>query len=190
MCGRFKQKSERPDIQLEFYIKGWNSDPRISYNVAPFQNAGVIINDGTGNKFDIFRWGLIPSWSKNPDIGYKMINARADTISQKSSYKIPFKSKRCLVPANGFYEWNTDKGSKKPYYIFLKDHSLFSMAGIFDEWNTPDNQKLFTLITTEANELVGKIYICITNRMHSPVLPQRPCSSRNTLMRTDFFSAH
>lgn len=160
MCGRFTQKSERPDIQLEFYIKGWNSEPDVSYNVAPSQNAGVIINDGTGNKFSLFRWGLVPGWSKDPNIGFKMINARAETIAQKPSYKKPFRSKRCLIPANGFYEWKTGKGTKRPYYIFIKDNPIFSMAGIFDEWNTPDNTKFYTfsIITTEANELVGEIH--------------------------------
>ncbi|MBN2040322.1 MAG: SOS response-associated peptidase [Spirochaetes bacterium] len=160
MCGRFTQKSERPDIQIEFYIKGWNSEPDISYNVAPSQNAGIITNDGTGNKFSLFRWGLVPFWSKDPNAGFKMINARAVTITQKPAYKTPFKSKRCLVPANGFYEWKTDGKSKIPYYIFLKDRPVFSLAGIFDEWNTQDNEKLFTfsIITTEANELVGEIH--------------------------------
>ncbi len=105
MCGRFTQKSERPDIQLEFYIQGWQAEPAVSYNIAPSQKAGVIINNGEKNIYDTYQWGLVPHWAKDLKIGYNMINAKAETITQKPSFKSPFKNKRCLIPSDGFFEW-------------------------------------------------------------------------------------
>jgi putative SOS response-associated peptidase YedK len=160
MCGRFTQKSERPDIQLEFYIGGWQAEPAVSYNIAPSQKAGVIINDGEKNIYTAFQWGLIPHWAKDSKIGYNMINAKAETINQKSSFKQPIKNKRCLIPADGFYEWKMSDSKKIPYYIYLKDSSLFSMAGLYDEWISAENKKIitFTIITTEANDLIADIH--------------------------------
>ena len=159
MCGRFTQKAERPDIQLEFYIQGWNATPEVSYNIAPSQKAGIIYNDNGENIYDEFQWGLIPSWAKKDKAEYKMINAKAETINQKPSFKGPFKSKRCLVPASGFYEWKKEGNKKIPYYIFLKDNPLFSLAGLFDEWISENKKiKTFTIITTTANDLVAEIH--------------------------------
>lgn len=160
MCGRFTQKSERPDIQLEFYIGGWQAEPAVSYNIAPSHKAGVIINDGEKNIYTAFQWGLIPHWAKDSKIGYNMINAKAETINQKPSFKNPLKNKRCLIPADGFYEWKNSGNKKTPYYIFIKDNPFFSMAGLYDEWTATDNKKIitFTIITTEANELVAGIH--------------------------------
>jgi putative SOS response-associated peptidase YedK len=160
MCGRFTQKSERPDIQLEFYIQGWQAEPAVSYNIAPSQKAGIIINDGEKNVYTEYQWGLVPHWAKDPKIGYNMINAKAETINQKPSFKNSLKNKRCIIPADGFYEWKKTGNKKIPYYIFTKDNLLFSMAGLYDEWVTADNTKLltFTIITTEANELTAGIH--------------------------------
>ena len=160
MCGRFTQKSERPDIQLAFYIDEWKSDVIVSYNVTPGQRAGVVYKHNDRIYFDLFRWGLIPGWSKDPKIGFKMINARAETVHQKPSFKRSFKSRRCLIPVNGFFEWKTEEKRKTPYYIFLKDLPLFSLAGLWDEWISPERIKIytFTIVTTEANELVAAIH--------------------------------
>lgn len=160
MCGRFTLKSERPDIQLEFYIGGWNLEPSVSYNIAPSQKAGVIFKQDNKNIFDMFQWGLVPHWSNSDKNVYAMINAKAETITERPSFKALFKNKRCLIPANGFYEWKKEGNKKTPFYIFLKDNSLFSMAGLYDEWITPKNEKLlsFTIITTKANELVDEIH--------------------------------
>jgi putative SOS response-associated peptidase YedK len=172
MCGRFTQKSERPDIQLEFYIQGWLAEPAVSYNIAPSQKAGIIINDGEKNIFASYQWGLVPYWAKDPKIGYNMINAKAETVTQKPSFKGPFKKKRCLIPAEGFYEWKKDGNKKVPYYILFKDNSLFSMAGLYDECKLfSENEKLytFTILTTEANELTAEIH----DKKRMPVIIQK-----------------
>ncbi|MFH0974766.1 MAG: SOS response-associated peptidase [Spirochaetota bacterium] len=171
MCGRFTQKSERPDIQLEFYIESWQAEPNASYNIAPSQKAGVVINEGGKNIYAAFKWGLVPHWAKDPKIGNNMINAKAETLAEKPSFKVPLKSKRCIVPADGFYEWKKAGNSKIPYYIFLKDNSLFGMAGLYDEWDAPGNEKLytFTIITTEANELTAGIH----DKKRMPVIIQK-----------------
>ncbi len=172
MCGRFTQKSERPDIQLEFYIQGWHAEPAVSYNIAPSQKAGVIINDGNKNIYTLYQWGLVPHWAKDPKTGYNMINAKAETLLQKPSFKSPFKTKRCLIPAEGFYEWKKIGDKKTPFYILLKDNSPFSMAGLYDEWKHPSgNDKLytFTIITTEANELTAEIH----DKKRMPVIIQK-----------------
>jgi len=159
MCGRFTQKSERPDIQLEFYIRGWQADPDISFNIAPSQKAGVIINDGEKNIFTQFQWGLIPHWAKDPKMGYNMINAKAETVAEKPSFKYPFKKKRCLIPADGFFEWKKEGKIKIPYYIFVKDNPLCSFAGLYDEWGDSEKKVItFIIITTEANDLVSDIH--------------------------------
>jgi putative SOS response-associated peptidase YedK len=171
MCGRFTQKSERPDIQLEFYIQGWQTEPAVSYNIAPSQKAGIIINDGEKNIYASYQWGLVPHWATDPKIGYNMINAKAETINQKPSFKNSFKNKRCLIPCNGFYEWKKTGNNKIPYYIFTKDNPIFSMAGLYDEWLTPGNTRLFSfsIITTEANELTAQIH----NKKRMPVIIQK-----------------
>ncbi len=171
MCGRFTQKSERPDIQLEFYIQGWNAEPGISYNIAPSQKAGVIFRNDGGNIYDEFQWGLIPHWAKEKKSAYNMINAKAETVSQKPAFKYPFRHRRCLIPASGYYEWKKEGNKKIPYYIFLKHDPLFSFAGLYDEWGPDKDQKTrtFTIITTEANELVAGIH----DKQRMPVIIQK-----------------
>jgi putative SOS response-associated peptidase YedK len=134
------------------------------YNIAPTQNAPVILNDGD-RIMEELRWGLIPSWAKDPAIGNKLINARAETLSEKASFKRPFQARRCLVPADGFYEWRftrTSKG-KIPMRIRLKSQEPFAMAGLWERWKDAEGKELrtFTIITTEANEALQPIH----NRM-------------------------
>jgi len=159
MCGRFVQKSERKIITEEFYIKKFSDDMLISYNVAPGQRAGVIIRDN-GNVYTRFTWGLVPSWAKDPAIGNKMINARAETVMTKPSFRSAFKSKRCLVPADGFYEWKKIDNRKAPFYIQLKNGKPLSMAGLWDMWESPDCSPVytFTIITTDANPVLKDIH--------------------------------
>lgn len=132
------------------------------YNVAPTQLAPVAINDGGRRKLRLMRWGLVPSWAKDPAIGNQMINARAETLTQKSSYRKPFEKQRCLIPSTGFFEWQEVAGtrSKIPMRIFLKDQKAFALAGLYDRWKQPDGNELhsFTIITTLANELVRPIH--------------------------------
>jgi len=160
MCGRFVQKSERKVITEEFYIKKFADDMLISYNIAPGQKVGVIIRENDVNVYKRFAWGLVPSWAKEPSIGNRMINARAETIMAKPSFRAAFRSKRCLVPADGFYEWKKLDNRKVPFYIYHEDEKPFSMAGLWDMWEKPDGSPLytFTIITTDASSRVKDIH--------------------------------
>jgi putative SOS response-associated peptidase YedK len=134
------------------------------FNIAPTQPILGIPNDGK-NQADFFLWGLIPSWAKDPAIGSRLINARAETLAEKPSFRGSFKYKRCLIVADGFYEWQAQPGSKTkiPHFIYLKDHRPFAFAGLWDEWQPPDGGpvRTATIITTSPNELMATLH----NRM-------------------------
>ncbi len=164
MCGRFTLTVDPADLQDAFggFIFPTPFAPR--YNIAPSQPVLAIPNDGK-NKADFFLWGLIPSWSKDPAIANKLINARGETVAEKPSFRGSFKYKRCLIPADGFYEWKAQTGqkSKTPYFIHMKDRQPFAFAGLWDEWHSPDGNTLrtCTIITTAPNELMADLH----NRM-------------------------
>jgi putative SOS response-associated peptidase YedK len=164
MCGRFVRKSTLTEIKDEFDIVEiqWAWEP--SYNVAPGQDiAAVVGNDG--NKLVSLRWGLIPFWAKDEQIGYKMINARSETVAEKRTFAQSLKRRRCLVIADGFFEWQKleDKKIKIPMYITLKSQRPFGFAGLYDTWKSKDGKviKSCTIITTRPNELLEPIH----NRM-------------------------
>ena len=162
MCGRFTLTVDADSIQTYF---PWLNDipPQIvpRYNIAPTQPIAAIPNDGR-NAVDHFIWGLIPYWAKDPTIGSKMINARAETLAEKASFKNPFKRRRCLILADGFYEWANIPGqkTKQPYYFRMEDGAPFAFAGLWEEWHSPEGSELrsATIITTEPNPLVGKVH--------------------------------
>jgi putative SOS response-associated peptidase YedK len=120
----------------------------------------AIINDGEKNRLGDLKWGLIPSWAQDEKISYRMINARADTVTEKPAFRSSFQRKRCLIPADGFYEWKKIGTDKQPMRILLKDESIFSMAGLYDTWTAPDGRKVSTctIITTTPNELMADIH--------------------------------
>jgi putative SOS response-associated peptidase YedK len=126
-----------------------------SYNVAPGQYMPVIIQSELGRTVELMKWGLVPSWAKDTKIGYKMINARADTIFDKPAWRGPIKYRRCLVPAHGFYEWQRlDAKTKHPYFIHPTDQELFAFAGVYETWHdrmTGSELWTFSIVTTEAN---------------------------------------
>lgn len=130
------------------------------YNAAPGQRLPVVFREGAENAAAPMRWGLVPSWAKSAKIGYKMINARVETAAEKPSYKGPLRSRRCLIPANWFYEWKAEPGGKVPYLIRRKDRALFAIAGLYDVWRRPGEEPIqsFTIITGRPNRLVGKIH--------------------------------
>lgn len=150
MCGRFTF-SEFEGIEERFQIE---TPPILkpNYNVAPTHDVPVIIN----NKLAMFRWGLIPFWAKDPAIGNKMINARAETIDEKPSFKVSLQRKRCIIVADGFYEWK----NKRPYRITLKNMELFRFAGLWDTWKSPSGDIInsCSVITTTPNELMAEIH--------------------------------
>ena len=162
MCGRFVLTATPEVIQQQFDLDTSPKGVQARYNIAPTQPVGVITNDNPG-EMDYFNWGLIPSWSKDPSIGSRMINARGETVHEKPSFRSAFKRRRCLIPANGFYEWSGKPKQKKPYFVHLSDQELFAFAGLWEVWHGPEGEiiKSCTIITTEPNELVKPLH----NRM-------------------------
>ncbi|THE09971.1 SOS response-associated peptidase [Bacillus timonensis] len=163
MCGRFTLFAEFDDILERFDIEATIEQDLYSpsFNIAPSHSVLSVINDGRRNRLGYLRWGFVPSWAKDEKIGYKMINARAETLAKKPSFRQAFRQRRCLVIADSFYEWKkgTDK-SKTPMRIKLKSDELFAMAGIWERWNSPDGNALFScsIITTTPNELLKDIH--------------------------------
>ena len=158
MCGRFSIAGfegieERFQLEIEF------PDLKPNYNVAPSQDVSVIVNNGS-NHLAMFRWGLIPYWAKDPSIGHKMINARAETVDEKPSFKTCLQRKRCLIVADGFYEWKKEGTTKRPHRITLKNQELFGFAGLWDTWKSPIGEIVnsCTIITTTPNELMEPIH--------------------------------
>jgi putative SOS response-associated peptidase YedK len=164
MCGRFTLTVDPADLQDTFEGFIFPAQFAPCYNIAPTQPILAIPNDNK-NTADFFLWGLIPSWSKDPSIANKLINARGETVTEKPSFRGSFKYKRCLIPADGFYEWKTETGAKNktPYFIHMKDRLPFAFAGLWDEWRSPDGNTLrtCTIITTTPNELMSNLH----NRM-------------------------
>ena len=161
MCGRFSFSPLTKIIEERFNVKVDKTDYKPRYNCAPSQNLAVISNVSQG-KLSYFRWGLIPFWAKDKSIGNKLINAKAETISEKPSFRNSFKRKRCLVLSDGFYEWKKEN-EKIPFRITMNDNSLFTMAGIWDSWKDNEDEIVnsFAIITTTPNELLKNIH----NRM-------------------------
>lgn len=170
MCGRFTLTVDPAELQDAFRQYAFPAAFAPRYNIAPSQPILVIPNDGQ-DKADFFVWGLIPKWAKDPAIGNKLINARGETVAEKPSFRGGFKHKRCLILADGFYEWKAaGSKTKTPYFIHMKDRKPFAFAGLWDEWNSPDGGPLRTcvIITTEPNELMSAIH----NRMPVILDPQ------------------
>jgi putative SOS response-associated peptidase YedK len=157
MCGRFTLVS--PLAVTERFHVSAAQDLRPRYNIAPGQDVLCVIRNGE-RRFDPLRWGLIPFWAKDPAIGNRLINARAETVAEKPSFRNAFAKRRCLVVADGFYEWRPAGKRKVPVYIFLKSKKPFSFAGLYEIWKTPEGKELrtCTIITTGANDLVRPIH--------------------------------
>jgi putative SOS response-associated peptidase YedK len=161
VCGRYTLAAPVNDLVEQFRIDEYPSGLAPSYNIAPTQEVAVVTAENEKRKLEMLRWGLIPSWADDPSIGNRMINARAETVSQKPSFRKPFKNRRCLVLTDGFYEWQRTPDGKQPYYIHMKDGAPFAFAGLWEIWRNGEEVRSCTIITTDANELVGQIH----NRM-------------------------
>ena len=170
MCGRFTLTLEPDDLQAAFpdFFFPVQVVPR--YNVAPSQPILAIPNDGT-RKADFFKWGLIPSWSKDPTIGNRLINARAETLGEKPSFRSAFKYHRCLILADGFYEWKSQPGIKIkiPHFIHLKNGLPFAFAGLWERWQAGDGSEIRTaaIITTSPNSLMEPIHTRMPVILHT-----------------------
>jgi len=159
MCGRFQLSVKGKHINERFNVEVYDDFYRPSFNCAPSQNLAVISNM-EAKKLSFFSWGLIPFWAKDEKFGNKLINSKAETITEKPSFKNSFRQKRCLVICNGFYEWKKENNKKTPYRIFLKNNELFSMAGIWDTWKDGEGRPInsFSIITTTPNSLMKNIH--------------------------------
>ncbi len=159
MCGRFSFTMDMDELQEAFPGVDFGLYFDKSYNIAPSQNIMAITNVNSKNA-GLFHWGLIPSWSKDKKIGYKMINARSETLAEKPSFKNAYKKQRCLIPADGFYEWKKETTTKTPFHIRMKSGKPFAFAGLWEKWQNPTEGIIYscTIITTEANSLVKQVH--------------------------------
>jgi putative SOS response-associated peptidase YedK len=161
MCGRYTLTADGGAVTEIFKVsEAVELSPR--YNVAPTQEVAVVgLNHAGGRTLGTMRWGLIPSWAKDPTIGNRMINARAETAAEKPAFRASFKRRRCLVVADGFYEWKKEGAGKQPYYIQLKGHPPFAIAGLWDRWKDKESGETIrscTLLTTGPNALMVEIH--------------------------------
>jgi putative SOS response-associated peptidase YedK len=159
MCGRFVRSSTLKEIADYFDVERPSFEFEPSYNVAPTHDI-IIINNRGVKQIVKCHWGFVPPWSKDLSADYKMINARSETVDAKPSFKTAFRKQRCLVIANGFYEWQKDKKRKVPVYISLKSGKPFGFAGLYTVWTSPEGEKICTctILTTESNDLVAPIH--------------------------------
>ena len=167
MCGRYTLHKKVDALAERYNLANVPSDLKSNYNVAPGQLMPVITEDESGvRSLEIMKWGLVPFWAKDPKIGYKLINARDETIFDKPMWRSVILKKRCLIPADGFYEWkapSTAKEHKQPFYIHPKQIELFSFAGVWETWKDIEGLEMrtYSIITSEPNKEMAQIH----NRM-------------------------
>ncbi len=162
MCGRYTLTVEVKELALRF---GAEVTPDLAgifaprFNIAPTQTV-IVVNDIGQRQIVQMRWGLIPFWAKDPSIGNRMINARAETIAEKPAFREALKKRRCIIPADGFYEWQKLGNVKQPVHIVLKTREPFGFAGLWEKWRAPDGTEVLscTIITTEANALLKQVH--------------------------------
>lgn len=161
MCGRFTLKQPAAALAQAFHLQ---EIPELAaqYNIAPTQMVPTVLHNPTCKQYEFqqLRWGLIPAWAKDAKMGVKLINARAETVAEKPAFRSAFKRRRCLVIADGFYEWQRQQGKKQPFYFRLKDGQPFGFAGLWEIWHSPQGEEITscTIVTTTANELLEPIH--------------------------------
>ena len=168
MCGRFtliamgevEQRFLPVGSGMEIIRERFAESGMERYNIAPTQDVLTITSDGEANAAQFMRWGLVPSWAKDISIGSRMINARAETLAERPSFRVAFRRRRCLVIADSFYEWKRDGRKRTPMRISLESGELFAFAGLWETWNSPDGRPILScaIITTAANEFVAPIH--------------------------------
>lgn len=170
MCGRYSLAIDYDTLEDRFTIRGGLQLPLAPrYNIAPTQEVLTVVNQGHGNEARMMRWGLIPFWAKDPSVGNRMINARAETVTGKPSFRQAYQKRRCLVIADGFYEWQKVQGGKTPMRMIVGGGEPFGFAGLWETWRSPEEELVLScsIITTTPNELTAPIH----NRM-PVILPQ------------------
>ena len=166
MCGRLTQRLTWHEIHALLSLAGPAANLRPRYNLAPSQNAAVVRNDAGERRLSMLRWGLIPPWAKDPGVGHKLINARAETAAVKPAFRAAFSKRRCLIPVDGYYEWRREGSVRQPWLITRRDGGPMAFAGLWERWRVPEGTVLrgslaerrpgnvvetFTVLTTEAS---------------------------------------
>lgn len=150
------------DLMLRFDLQDASGvSLRPNYNTAPGQDIAVVLMQPFGREIQQMRWGLIPSWANDPAVGFRMINARSETAAEKPSFRSAFRRRRCIIPADGFYEWQkSSTGSKQPYLISCRDEPIMAFAGLWESWDDPGGDELnsTTILTTAANALMSEVH--------------------------------
>ena len=173
MCGRFTQRFTWREIVAQLRLAGPPRNLRPRYNLAPGQEAAVLRFEEGALRLVMLRWGLVPGWARDPAIGSRLINARAETAAEKPSFRSAWQARRCLVPADGFYEWRRAGRSREPWLFTPRDGSVMAFAGLWERWRVPEGRDLpgslaerrvgdvvetFTILTVEANETVRPVH--------------------------------
>jgi putative SOS response-associated peptidase YedK len=160
MCGRYTLKTPVEELAEEFGFEASSVELPPNYNVAPTQEVAAILEEDGKRRLELLRWGLIPSWADDPSIGSRMINARSETAPEKPSFRRAFHERRCLIPADGFYEWQRTNGAKQPYYIRMKVGRPFAFAGLWESWKDDGGPEIrsCTILTTKPNALAAEIH--------------------------------
>lgn len=160
MCGRYTLSAPSDVIGELFDVEPIEFSPR--FNIAPTQESPVVrVEDAeAGREMALLRWGLVPFWAKDPSIGNRMINARAETVAEKNAFRNSFKKRRCLVVADGFYEWKKESGGKQPYWLHLPEAKPFAMAGLWSRWDADGEEPLdtYTILTTDAHPKISGVH--------------------------------
>lgn len=159
MCGRFARKSDPKRLAKEFGVAE-APQAETSYNVAPAQEILAVRESPDGREMTFFEWGLVPHWAKDASVRVRLINARSETVAEKPSFREAFKKRRCIIPADGFYEWRREGGRKQPYFFRMRDERPFGFAGLWDRWEVEGGESInsCTILTTEANEVLRPMH--------------------------------
>jgi len=157
MCGRYTLTAPVDRLVAELGLDEVRAELSQNFNVAPTQSVAAVLAEGGKRRLELLRWGLVPSWANDPEIGSRMINARSETAPEKPSFRSAFRRRRCLIPADGFYEWKRESGGKQPYYIHMNDGRPFAFAGLWESWHD-DEVRSCAILTTQANALVGEVH--------------------------------
>ena len=160
MCGRYTLTTPVEKLAEEFGFDDSSVELPPNYNVAPTQGVAAVLEEDGRRRLEVLRWGLIPPWANDPQIGSRMINARAETAPEKPSFRRAFRERRCLIPADGFYEWKRMNGGKQPYYIHMREGRPFAFAGLWESWKDDGGPEIrsCTILTTKPNTLAGEIH--------------------------------
>jgi putative SOS response-associated peptidase YedK len=170
MCGRYRLSRRKQVVEEYFESASEEEDWSLRYNIAPTQSVATVRQSGANRILSSMRWGLVPSWADDISIGNRLINARGETVLQKAAFRDSFRTRRCLIPADGFYEWKKSGKDRQPFHFCMKDGSLIAFAGVWDRWKSPTGKVLqsCSILTTAANDLLEGIH----NRM-PVILPPR-----------------